>query len=304
MDQLFSTFTNNLLPIMLIAGTGYFLGKSLSINSRSVGRVIFYVFSPALVLNLLLHNEIPFDQVTRTMSFAGLMFFLTGAIAWAVARLLRLTRPLTIILVLTSMFGNSGNYGLSLVSFAFGEDALAFASIYFVMSAILFNTVGVLIASLGKSSWVEAVKGLARVPTMYAVALAALINVTGFELPTVVERTVTTLADGAIPLMLVLLGLELQQVTRNGVNLRVAGISVAMRLGVGALLGFLLSLPFGLSGPARQAGIIEASVPAAVTNIVLATEYELEPSLVTAIVFFGTILSPLSLTPLLVLLGS
>ena len=288
---------------MLIAGTGYFLGKSLSINSRSVGRVIFYVFSPALVLNLLLQNEIPFDQVTRTMSFAGLIFFSTGLIAWAVARLLRLTRPLTIVLVLTSMFGNSGNYGLSLVSFAFGEDALAFAGIYFVMSSILFNTVGVLIASLGRSSWLEAVKGLARVPTMYAVALAALINVTGFELPALVERTVTTLADGAIPLMLVLLGLELQQVTK-AVNLRLASISVVMRLGVGALLGFLLSIPFGLSGPARQAGIIEASVPAAVTNIVLATEYELEPSLVTAIVFFGTILSPLTLTPLLVLLGS
>jgi len=103
--------------------------------------------------------------------------------------------------------------------------------------------------------------------------------------------------------MLVLLGLELQQVTKNGVNLRVAGISVAMRLGIGALLGFLLSIPFGLNGPARQASIIEASVPAAVTNIVLATEYELEPSLVTAIVFFSTILSPLTLTPLLVLLG-
>jgi predicted permease len=232
------------------------------------------------------------------------MFFSTGLIAYLIARLLHLPRPLTIVLVLTSMFGNSGNYGLSLVSFAFGEDALAFASIYFVMSAILFNTVGVLIASLGKLSFIDALKGMLRVPTMYAVALAALINITGVELPLLVERTVTTISDGAIPLMLVLLGLELQQVTKNGVNLRVAGISVVMRLGVGALLGFLFSVPFGLSGAARQAGIIEASVPAAVTNIVLATEYELEPALVTAIVFFGTILSPLTLTPLLVILGS
>jgi len=44
-------------------------------------------------------------------------------------------------------------------------------------------------------------------------------------------------------------------------------------------------------------------VPAAVTNIVLATEYKLDSSLVTAIVFIGTILSPLTLTPLLVYLG-
>jgi len=44
-------------------------------------------------------------------------------------------------------------------------------------------------------------------------------------------------------------------------------------------------------------------VPAAVTTMVLATEYGLDTSLVTAMVFVGTILSPLTLTPLIVLLA-
>ena len=53
----------------------------------------------------------------------------------------------------------------------------------------------------------------------------------------------------------------------------------------------------------RQANVTESGMPAAVTNIVLATEYGLDTSLVTAMVFMGTILSPLTLTPLLVYLG-
>jgi predicted permease len=44
-------------------------------------------------------------------------------------------------------------------------------------------------------------------------------------------------------------------------------------------------------------------MPAAVSNTVLAGEYDLDSSLVTATIFLGTALSPLTLTPLIVLLG-
>ena len=54
---------------------------------------------------------------------------------------------------------------------------------------------------------------------------------------------------------------------------------------------------------ANAEGVIQASMPAAVNTTILAAEYQLDSSLVTAIVFIGTMLSPLTLTPLLVLLG-
>ena len=132
---------------MLLAGTGFLLGKTFPIDSRSVGRLIFYVFSPALVFNLLLHNQIPPDELALTVGYATFMFAVVGGLAYLISRLLRLPRSLMIVVVLTAMFGNSGNYGLSLVAFAFGQDALAFASIFFVMSSIVFNTIGVLIAN-------------------------------------------------------------------------------------------------------------------------------------------------------------
>jgi predicted permease len=85
--------------------------------------------------------------------------------------------------------------------------------------------------------------------------------------------------------------------------LRALGLATGLRLLAGPLVGFLLALPFGLQGAARQGCLVETATPAAVTNIVLATEYKLDSSLVTAIVFIGTLLSPLTLTPLLVYLG-
>jgi hypothetical protein len=65
----------------------------------------------------------------------------------------------------------------------------------------------------------------------------------------------------------------------------------------------LLSIAFGLSGAAGQAAVIQASMPSAVNTTILAAEYKLDSSLVTAIVYIGTILSPITLTPLIVFLG-
>jgi predicted permease len=54
---------------------------------------------------------------------------------------------------------------------------------------------------------------------------------------------------------------------------------------------------------ARQGSVTEASMPAMVSSTVLATEYQLDSKLVTAVVFISTLLSPLTLTPLLVFLA-
>jgi predicted permease len=102
--------------------------------------------------------------------------------------------------------------------------------------------------------------------------------------------------------MIILLGLELSRVKWSH-SIRAVGLSAGLRLVIGPAVGLVLAALFGFQGPARQGNVIETGMPAAVTTMVLATEYGLDSSLVTAMVFMGTILSPLTLTPLLVYLG-
>jgi predicted permease len=300
--ELIATFTNNLLPVLALAAAGFFLGRAVTIEARSLGRVIFYFFSPILVFSLILHNNLPLGEMLRTVGFSLTMFVSMGLLALLGGWLVKLDRPTLIALILTVAFANTGNYGLPLVSFAFGEDALAHATLYFVTNSILFNTVGVLIASLGHLDIKQAALGMLKVPTVYAVILAALLNRYAVVLPGPLDRTINLAAQGAIPLMLILLGVELARVQWSH-SLKPLGLGVGLRLLVAPLVGILLALPFGLSGAARQASILETAPPAAVTNAVLASEYQLDTSLVTAIIFIGTILSPLTITPLLVYLG-
>ncbi len=299
---LLSTFANNLLPILILSGAGFTLGKVFSVDSRSIGRVIFYVFAPVLVFDLLSHNQIEFNKAMTVVAYTVAMMIVMGLITLTIGLSMKLERTTLVAVLIATMFGNTGNYGLPLVSFAFGEEALKYAGLCFVTTAIFHNTFGALIASLGHASLKDALLGMLKVPTVYSVVLAVIVTSFDLEIPIPLARTIDLAAGGSIPMMIVLLGIELSRVQWSS-TLRGVGMGVSLRLLAGPLLGFLLSIPFGLQGAAWQAGIIQVSMPAAVNTTILATEYKLDSSLVTAIVFIGTLLSPLTLTPLIVLLG-
>lgn len=300
--ELFNTFANNLLPIMLIAAAGYILGKTLTVDSRTIGRMVFYIFSPLLVFNLMVTSQLNLKQALTTVGYTAAVIAVMGGIAFILGKIFQLSRPHLLAVILTVAFGNTGNYGLPLVKFAFGDEALAVASIFYVTTTILFNTVGVVIASLGHLDLKSAILGVFKLPILYAVAVALLVKGFGLQIPLPLSRTIEIAANGAIPAMIILLGLELTRIKWSH-NLKATGLGVAAKLLIGPLIGLLLANFFGLQGHARQGSIIEAAMPAAVATTVVATEYKLEPSLVTAIVFFGTVLSPLTLTPLIVFLA-
>jgi predicted permease len=301
-NLLLSTFANNILPIILISGAGFLLGKLITVDSRTLGRVVFYVFSPLLIFNLLLKSELDYQQAITTVAYTATVIITLGLLAFLLGKLLRLERPMLLAVIITVGFGNTGNYGLPLVSFAFGEQALAYASIYFVTTTILLNTAGVLIASLGHTDFKTALLGLFKLPIVYAVILALLLNRTGVILPAPLVRTIELAAGGSIPLMLMLLGLELTRVEWTN-SMRALGLGALLRLLAGPIVGILLTKVYNIHGAARNGSILQASMPTAVVTTVLASEYNLQPSLVTAIVFVGTLISPLTLTPLIVYLG-
>jgi predicted permease len=302
LTALLTAFANNILPILLIGGAGFLIGKKLIVDSRTLGRVVFYLFSPLLILNLLLKNELNFQSAILTMAYTATVILVMCALAFLFGKLFQLERPLLLAVLLTVSFGNTGNYGLPLIKLAFGDDALTYASLYFVTTTILFNTLGVVIASLGHMDLKAALFGLFRVPTIYAVILAGLLNGLHLELPGPLNSAVEIAANGSIPVMLVVLGLELSRVQWSR-SFRALGLGVFLRLIVSPLIGLLLAIPFGLTSSAKQGTVPQTGMPAAVLNTVVATEYRLEPALVTAMVFLGTLLSPLTLTPLLVYLG-
>ena len=303
MNELFAIFFNNLLPVFLAAGAGYLLSRISNINPRPVSQVIFYIFSPCLIFTLLTQSELSDGDILLVSGFAALTMISIGTLTWLLGRAFKLDRRILAGVVLASMFMNSGNFGMPVVLFAFGDRALRFGSLFFVTNAILAYTVGVIIASMGKVNLLKALTNLLKIPGLYALLLALIYMRTDWQIPIPLERTTTLLGDASIPAMLVLLGMQLRTANLAGRRVPIA-LATGMRLLTSPLLALVLSVVIGVSGAARQATILQSAMPTAVLTTVLATEYDSAPSMVTAIVFITTIISPLTLTPILAFLGA
>ncbi len=159
------------------------------------------------------------------------------------------------------------------------------------------------VASAGRASLGSALLGLVKVPAIWSTILAVLMVNTGWGLPLVLARPVELFSQAAIPCFLLLLGMQLHGVRWRGHGASLAMV-VAARLIGGVTIAWLLAPLFGLEGAAGQAGILQAAMPSAVVTTVLATEYDVEPDFVTAVVFVSTVATPLTLTPLLAALGA
>ena len=105
--------------------------------------------------------------------------------------------------------------------------------------------------------------------------------------------------------MLVLLGLQMAEAREwPRARLILIGVASFLQLVIAPLVGLALAYLLGLTGVTRQAAVIEASMPTAVITTILAVEYDLDSAFVTGTVILSTVLSPLTLTPLIAYLQS
>jgi predicted permease len=303
LSQLLSLFANNILPILVIASLGFLAARLLKIKPRSVNQVAFYIFSPCLLFQLLTTNQLEGNDLLVIVGLTICVMLLLGLVAWLVGVGFHLERRLLLAVILAAVFGNMGNFGLALNAFAFGERALAYASVAFVTDSILMYTLGVVIASMGKLSLGKALLGLFRIPTLYATIIALMVNQFHLVLPVPISRSIGILSSAAIPVMLVILGIQLNE--SDGLkNLGAISLASALRLLGGAIFGLGLGRLLHLQGAVLQAGVTQLATPTAVTTTILASEFDVDPSLVTSVVICTTVLSPLVLTPLLYFLGA
>lgn len=292
---LLDIFFANILPVFLVAAVGFLLARHAAIEVRALARLSLHGLAPVLIFDLLVTSEITGAAAGRMVLLCLMVVTGMGLVARLVALPLRLTRSGMLAFLLVVMFANGGNYGLPVALFAFGRDALVFATIYFVTSSVLTYTIGVSIAGSGRTSWRQAAAGIVRIPAVWALLAAAVVIGTGAAVPAPVSRALGLLSDAALPVMILVLGMQMARAawpSRPWPVLAAATLSLV----IAPLVGFGAARLMGLSGPALQAGVLQSSMPTAVVTTVIALEFDLEPAFVTSVVVVSTLLSPLTLT--------
>lgn len=286
---------NIVLPVFVIIGAGFIVARTKSLNAQTLSRVSLYILGPALVFSKLSKTTISGSDFAQIVAFTILGTLIVLFLSWITARLLSLDRSRESAFMLSCSFVNHGNYGLPLVLFAFGQEGLERALIYFVTGAFLANTLAVFIASRGKAKATTSLLNIFRIPMIYAIVAAFAVNATDFVVPEAILKPLNMAADATIPVMLLLLGAQLAS-TYLGGQVRLISLAVFVRLVGGAIVGLVVATLMGLTGVTRQACVVEHSTPTAVMTSILAMEFGTEPEFVTGAIFASTLASIITMT--------
>jgi len=269
------------LPVFALMAIGYLFGRSRVLDLTTLTEIVIYLAGPALVFRSLAEGGIDMDQVAVLAGGTAVLIIGVGMLCWIAGAILgfRLGQ-----LYLPVMFMNAGNMLLPLSLFAYGSEGLSYAVVVFATAAFLQSSLGVAIAS-GRLRPGETL----RLPYIYAAIAGLTAEAYGLHMPPIVARPISLLADLAVPLMLLSLGLRLRAVDVSAWRRPVA--AAAGRFAGGYLVGWIFVLACGVTGLERSILLLASVMPAAVINFVFAEKYGNASGEVAGAVFASTVCS-------------
>jgi predicted permease len=277
-QQIFSIIA----PVIVIAFIGYtWQRRGLPFDNNTATYLASYIGGPCLLLHSLLASKVELALLLRMAGATMLVLGSLGLLGWALVSALKLPAR---VYVPALMFPNTGNMGLPLCLFAFGDTGLALAIAFYAVTGLLQFSVGISIAS-GQIS----LRSLLTNPMMITILIGAALVGTKTTLPLWIDNILEVLGHLLIPLMLLSLGTSLAKLRFVGLTRTIAFSALRIAGGFAVALGVVWLLK--LDGPARGVVIIQASMPVAVFTYLFALRFETKPDDVAAMVFISTILS-------------
>lgn len=279
-----------LAPVFVMSALGYAWRLSgTPFDLPFVTRIIMYVAGPCLVFTSLSELTLPLGEF---WSMVGAIVVVTLGVALVSAVLIKILGLSQRSFLPALTLGNTGNLGLPLCLFAFGQEGLGLAvAIYVTNSLLQFTFVPLL------HTRVSVVKTLLSTPMLYGAVAGLSVVTADVHVPEWLQNTLGAIGDLLIPLMLMALGNTVGGLKVHNLP-RALGLGTA-RLVISFVVAVGVSFALGLSGVAQGVLVLQGAMPAAVFSYLFAARYERDADDIAGIVFVSTVLGAVTL-PLLV----
>ncbi len=254
-----------IFPVFFIIGIGYWFGKkNPKFNSDIITTFAGKIGVPALLFySLAASTTLDFKTFFKFGSFTFLFVASFAIIGIIVLKILKRD----VILELSPLIlPNTGNLGLPICLFAYGEKGFSVASSIAAVIMLLHFTVGIFIASKKFS-----LKPLLNSVPMYVLFISGFMLFYEIKPPTFLVNTTMLLGYSTIFLILTSLGIALSTLKTKNFNTNI--IIASTRLISGPIIAFLIIKYFGLKGYEAGVLLISASMPSAILNFLLAKMY-------------------------------
>ena len=253
-----------LFPVFFIIAIGYFIGKkNPKLDTDFITNFAGNIGSPAMVFYSITTTGITFAIFIEYFWYsliAILGFSIIGII------FLKFLKKDIITELPPFILPNTGNMGLPLCLFAYGNQGLGVAATISSLVILFHFTLGVFLASKKFE-----LNLLLKSPPVYAIIISVLFLFFEIKVPIFLVNTTMMLTYAAIFLILMSLGIAL---TRFKVfSFKSAFISSIGRVLIGPIIGFVMIKYFNLSGFAAGVLLIQCSMPSAVLTYLVGSIY-------------------------------
>lgn len=280
-------------PVFLLAGVGFtWVRLGFEYRIQFVTRLAMTLAVPCLIFTALMKTELDKGAIGWFVLAALAGHALLALAGAALVRVMRLERRSYLA---PFIFGNTGNLGIPLSLFAFGEAGLGYAVAMLAVSAVLSFTFGIYLVA-GEGSGGKAL----REPMVWATLLGAVFLWQGWQTPRFLTNALDLIGQMAIPLMLITLGVAVARLTPGKTGLAV--VLSLIKVSISAAIGWGLGLAFGLDYTAFGVLVLQLATPVAVTSYLLAEKFEADAQAVAGMVVVSTLMSVAALPLLLSLL--
>lgn len=278
-------------PVLIVAGIGYGWARSgQTYPTEFVTRLVLNVSTPCLVVSTLSRAEVDLGVFGQMALACAIMCAIMAVIGWVLSRGIG-SDPR--VLVPAYMFPNTGNMGLPISLYAFGEPGLALAVAFFVVLSIGHFSVGLMLSGAAQS-W----RRLLVNPVILSLGVALLVLLLDLELPRWIDNTVRLLGNMSIPMMLLTLGVSLASIRPRHVG---RGMLLGgFRILCGAAVGWAIAVALDLPPLAQGVLVMQSAMPVAVFNYLFAVKAGRSPETVASLVICSTLLSFLLIPVLLI----
>jgi predicted permease len=306
MTGLEASLAVKLVPLYLLVGIGFALGRFLDVNAREIGKLALFVLSPAVVFKGFANARL--DGAMLALPLVVL------ALACGVALI---ARPLAgrlwqdgreRIAAFTAATGNTGFFGIPACLSLIGPDSLPYVVLVSFGATAYENSLGFFVVSRAESGVRPALMRVLKYPGLHACWLGVAVNLGGVSLPAAVPQTIDLLAGGFSAVGMMIVGLGLAGITRMRLDWGFIAFAFAWKFLAWPLMAMaFVALDRGwlhAFGPvAHQVLLVESLVPMAAVTVVHATLRDIHPDSAAVAVAASTLFALLWLPVVFAVLG-
>ncbi len=291
------TLTLIQMTLIMTLGIGWRLvspaGLTADQTRHVLTTVVYYVFLPALILDVLCSADIDIHSLEISLIGVG-SILLTMLIIWMITSIFKFSRSQTGAIILATSFPNVTYLGLPVLEQTFGHWArsVVIQLDLFAASPLLF-TVGIMIArhygeDKGKH---KSMLSFFNTPPFWVAFLAVFLNLNHIVIPVAITGVLQKLSAAVVPLMLFSLGLALNWKTIKFRSLPTILPVVVVKLFFMPLIAIFIAKYLTLNDEYKAAAILDMAMPSMVIGIIFCDRYKLDSSLYAMTVTVTTLLS-------------